>query len=185
MKLILQRVRQAGASNSRAALFIIFTIIFVIGSALPSLVSKESPPVKVPTEASVPASPQVSTPSSPDYVVTTFTGASIVPGTTDTGNHVDDASTGIALPFDVQFYDQTFPAGSTVWINSNGFLSFDSAYGGCCGSCIPNGAVSNIISVAWRDFYTADAAGGQGVFTSISGATPHRIFNIEWRVRPC
>jgi hypothetical protein len=63
--------------------------------------------------------------TSPDYIVTTTTGATIVPGTTDTGNHTDDGSTGVALPFDVQFYDQTFSAGNFVYVNSNGFLQCD------------------------------------------------------------
>ena len=33
---------------------------------------------------------------------------SIVPGTTDTGNHVDDGATVIALPFSYTLYDQSF-----------------------------------------------------------------------------
>ena len=35
-------------------------------------------------------------------------GGSIVPGTTDTGNHGDDQTTTIALPFSYSVYDQTF-----------------------------------------------------------------------------
>ena len=37
-------------------------------------------------------------------------GGSIVPGTTDTGNHVDDGTTPITLPFSYTLYDQTFTA---------------------------------------------------------------------------
>src|SRR5947209_2422846 len=40
VKIFLQRVRQAGASNSRSALFIIFATIFVLGAALPPASSK-------------------------------------------------------------------------------------------------------------------------------------------------
>src|SRR5262249_12717476 len=40
-----------------------------------------------------------------DYTITTGSGT-IVPGTTDTGNHADDSITVIALPFPVTFYDQ-------------------------------------------------------------------------------
>ena len=35
-------------------------------------------------------------------------GGSIVPGSTDTGNHGDDQTTTIALPFSYSVYDQTF-----------------------------------------------------------------------------
>src|SRR4051794_35587881 len=47
-------------------------------------------------------------PSSPltctnDYLITSSTGASIVPGTTDIGNHTDDGTTAIVLPFSFAF----------------------------------------------------------------------------------
>ena len=35
-------------------------------------------------------------------------GGSIVPGTTDTGNHIDDGTTPVTLPFSYTLYDQTF-----------------------------------------------------------------------------
>ena len=35
-------------------------------------------------------------------------GGSIVPGTTDTGNHGDDQTTTVPLPFSYSVYDQTF-----------------------------------------------------------------------------
>src|SRR4030095_312426 len=41
----------------------------------------------------------------------------IVPGDTDTGNHVDDGGTFVALPLSFQLYDQTF---NGVNVNSNG-----------------------------------------------------------------
>jgi hypothetical protein len=131
----------------------------------------------------------VSTPTasatSPD-IVTQSSGATIVPGTDDTGNHCDDCSTAITLPFDVTYYDQTLTAGSTIFVNSNGFLSLSTNPGnGCCGYCIPLGFASNVISPGSSDLYTADLASGQGIFTSVSGAAPNRIFNIEWRTRYC
>src|ERR1700675_3343489 len=46
--------------------------------------------------------------TSPDDTVVTSGGASIVPGTTDIGNHCDDCTTTIALQFPVEFYDQVF-----------------------------------------------------------------------------
>ena len=50
-------------------------------------------------------------------------GGSIVPGTMDTGNHGDDCTTTIALPFSYTLYDQTFTAAN---VDSNGTLQFGS-----------------------------------------------------------
>src|SRR5215831_8604042 len=47
------------------------------------------------------------TPCGSQYQVTAGTGA-IVPGTTDIGNHADDAITMISLPFPYQLYNATF-----------------------------------------------------------------------------
>jgi hypothetical protein len=52
------------------------------------------------------------------YVTTTSTG-SIVPGTTDTGNHCDDCATQITFPFPVTMYGQSF---TTANVASNGSL---------------------------------------------------------------
>ena len=48
-------------------------------------------------------------------------GGSIVPGTTDTGNHADDGTTPITLPFSYTLYDQTFTAAN---VDSNGTFQF-------------------------------------------------------------
>ena len=48
-------------------------------------------------------------PPSDHYVISQI-GGSIVPGTTDIGNHGDDTVTTIALPFSYTLYDQTFNA---------------------------------------------------------------------------
>lgn len=123
-----------------------------------------------------------SQPPTPDYLVTTSTGASIVPGTIDIGNHCDDCTTQISFPFPVLFYDQVF---SSANVSSNGFLQFTGNNNGCCGSCLPQDSVSNLIAPHWSDLYTSDTASGQGIFTSVSGTAPNRIFNIEWRATYC
>src|ERR1051325_7788066 len=118
----------------------------------------------------------------PDYVVTTTTGASIVPGTTDTGNHVDDSpTTAITLPFAVTFYDQTFTA---AHVSSNGFLVFSDSNADY-DFCLPYGNHNNVLLALGIDLYTSDSGSGQGIFTSVSGSSPNRIFNIEWRARHC
>ena len=49
------------------------------------------------------------------------TAGTIVPGTVDVGNHCDDCSTAVALPFQFQLYDQLF---SSVSVGSNGYMAF-------------------------------------------------------------
>ena len=117
-----------------------------------------------------------------DYLVTTATGGSIVAGTADTSNHCDDCSTSIPLPFTYTLYDQSFTGAS---VTSNGQLDFQTADTAYTNSCFPDAAASYAIFPHWDDMRT-DAqpncpAGGCGVFTSVSGTAPFRVFNIEWR----
>ena len=128
------------------------------------------------------------------YVITPGTNP-IVPGTTDTGNHVDDGDTLISLPFNFQLYDQTY---NSVNVNSNGRLDFVTVNepGGWVTACLPPppnvGPYDFTIFATWQDLCSDTAAGACngnncpdcGIFTSISGSAPNRIFNIEWRVAP-
>jgi cell division septation protein DedD len=116
----------------------------------------------------------------------------IVPGDTDTGNHGDDVDTVVALPFPFQLYDQTF---SSVNVSSNGRIDFvvPNEPGGFVTACLPAppniGPYDFTIFPVWQDMRTdfglsgcATFPGGNcGVFTSVSGTAPNRIFNIEWR----
>jgi hypothetical protein len=124
------------------------------------------------------------------YVITDGTDP-IEPGTTDIGNHTDDGDTFVSLPFAFQLYDQTY---SGVNVSSNGRLDFVTANepGGYITSCLPAppnvGPYDFTIFPMWQDMRTdsqsgcASFPGGTcGVFTSVSGSAPNRIFNIEWR----
>src|SRR5439155_7064673 len=125
------------------------------------------------------------------YVITPGTDT-IVPGTTDTGNHCDDCDTPISLPFNFQLYDQTY---SSVNVNSNGRLDFVCANEpvGFITACLPpppnQCPYDFTIFGLWEDMRTdiglsgcSGFPGGTcGIFTSVSGSTPNRIFNIEWR----
>ena len=121
------------------------------------------------------------------------TGAdAIVPGDTDIGNHADDVDIQVTLPFPFTLYDQTF---TSVLVSSNGRLDFVVANepGGYMTSCLPAppfiGPYDFTIFPMWQDQRTdfgltgcASFPGGNcGVFTSVSGTAPNRIFNIEWR----
>src|SRR4051812_25407938 len=55
------------------------------------------------------------------YYFLRFTGATVVPGTTDTGNHCDDCVTAVAVPFPVNLYGTSF---NTANVSSNGNLQF-------------------------------------------------------------
>jgi PKD repeat protein len=107
------------------------------------------------------------------YLLTQSTGASIVPGTTDIGVTGDDVAATIPLPFNYVFYGQTC---SNITVDSNGKLHFDPLGADYQNQCFPT-AYANSIFALWDDLDTSSG----GVFTSISGAAPNRIFNIEWR----
>ncbi|MFL5732727.1 MAG: dockerin type I domain-containing protein [Chloroflexia bacterium] len=113
-----------------------------------------------------------------NYIIDQSTGASIVPGTTDVGNHCLDCTTLISLPFPVQLYGQTF---SSVRASSHGNLQFASSSVAYLG-CLPNPALDYTILAHWTDIRT-DITGTvpSGIFTSVTGSAPNRIFNIEWR----
>jgi subtilisin family serine protease len=142
------------------------------------------------TATPTPTATATGTPAGCQYTFTTGSD-SIVPGTTDSGNHTDDGDTAVALPFSFQLYDQTF---NSVNVSSNGRVDFVciNEPGGYQSACLP--APANIcpfdytIFAPWSDFRTdaqagcASFPGGTcGIFTSVSGSAPNRIFNIEWR----
>lgn len=116
------------------------------------------------------------------YVAKQSANAAIVPGTTDIGNHCDDCTTVITLPFNYQFYDTVF---TSVIVGSNGTLQFVSNNATPENSTLPAAGFNYAIFPYWTDLDTGSAASGQGIFTSTSGSAPNRIFNIEWRTQIC
>jgi len=69
-----------------------------------------------------------------DHYALTQIGGSIVPGTTDTGNHGDDAVTTIGLPFSYSLYDQTY---TSINISSNGNAQFTTSDLSFSNVCLP------------------------------------------------
>jgi hypothetical protein len=102
--------------------------------------------------------------------------ASIVPGDTDIGNHCDDCTTTVALPFPYTLYDQTF---NSVTLSSNGNAQFTTTDATFTNQCLPWLSHNYTIYPYWDDQYTINAT--FGIFTSVSGSAPDRIFNIEFR----
>jgi hypothetical protein len=87
-------------------------------------------------------------------------GGSIVPGTTDTGNHADDGTTPITLPFSYTLYDQTFTAAN---VDSNGTFQFMSPLSIFTNTCLPDTSRTYLIFPYWDDQRT-DAQSGCSVF---------------------
>ena len=125
------------------------------------------------------------------YVITGGTDT-IVPGDTNIGSSCDDCDTQVALPFSFTLYDQTYNA---VNVSSNGRLDFVVANepGGYITSCLPAppniGPYDFTVFGTWEDMMTISNLSGCsgypggtcGIFTTVEGTAPNRIFDIEWR----
>ena len=123
-----------------------------------------------------------------NYNTTTGTGT-ITAGTTDTGNHCDDCSTAVSLPFPVAVYGQTFNA---VNVASNGSLDLIGTQAPFTHGCqvLPNTLWTMAILPYQDDLRTDNISftgcnvfpgATCGVFTSTTGTAPNRNFNVEWR----
>ena len=97
-------------------------------------------------------------------------------GTVDIGNHCDNCTTTITLPFSYRLYSTTFTSAN---VSSNGNLQFVSGNTAGTNTCLPNASVLYTILGFWDDLRTDGM--GAGVFTSTTGTAPNRIFNIEWQ----
>src|SRR5205085_9159892 len=88
--------------------------------------------------------------SIPDQACATYTSttatAPIVPGTVDTGNHGDDVTTAITLPFPFRFYGTAFTTGN---VSSNGNLQFTSTNTAFTNACLPTATMNQLISPFW------------------------------------
>lgn len=123
-------------------------------------------PTLLPTVESCPA----------NYVVIPSENTAVVTATNDINLKCDNCSLSVALPFPFVLYDQPF---ENVTIGSNGIAGFGSNPNTADNTTLPNPAYGFAIAASWDDLTTAGP--GRGVFTSVSGSAPNRIFNIEWR----
>src|SRR5207248_8053428 len=121
-----------------------------------------------------------------NYVIATGT-TTLIPGTTDIGNHTDDGTTSIALPFPVTFYKRVF---TSVNASSNGNLQFTRNLAAYANECFPTftNAMNDLIAPNWDDLRTDQQGNctlyggvGCGIFTAVLGSEPNRQFLIEWR----
>jgi hypothetical protein len=110
-----------------------------------------------------------------DYSVASIPYAPLTSGTTSAGPAGDDAlSAGIALPFAFNFFGTSY---NTLYISTNGFITFNSAMGAACctGNFIPSGSIYPYIALDWQDLNT-NIAGNIDYFTLTS---PNR-FVVRW-----
>src|SRR4029453_7367769 len=105
----------------------------------------------------------------------------------DTGTPPDEGTPFISLPFSFVLYDQTY---NGVRVSSNGNAQFVSDDADWVSQCLPWPDHDYTIYPIWTDQCTDNNANtcggvnprsGLGIFTSVSGSAPDRIFNIEWR----
>ena len=140
-------------------------------------------PTGTPTGTATPTGTSTSTPTytptpcipSYTYVTAILTPASI---TTDTGNHCDDCTTVITLPFTFQFYGQPF---TQVALSSNGNMQFASNNPSSANTCLYDRTFNYMIAPFWDDLNTVDFSGhgcfpGCGIYTSLTGSFPNRTF---------
>ncbi len=154
------------------------------GGSYDGLVAKIDPD---PAGAPISPAPTPGACATTNYVIAQSSGAQIVPGTTDVGNHcnLSGCVTGINMPFPFTLYDRTF---TSAYVGSAGTLGFlgNQAYG--ISSCLPTSEPHNLNFgiMAYWDYIETDGTcqgGPCGIYTSVSGSAPNRIFNIEWRAR--
>jgi hypothetical protein len=113
-----------------------------------------------------------------NYAMNLQGGASIVPGTTDIGNHCDNCITNVTLPFTFRLYDANV---TSFNVSSQGYMETMTHHMAGDNYCLPysNWSLGYAIMPHWDRMHTNCT--GCGIFTSISGTAPNRIFNIEWR----
>ena len=121
-------------------------------------------------------------PPGTNYIFSTSSGNAIVPGTVLVpGSQGDDVTALVALPFTYNAYGTNF---NSLRVSSNGNIQFSGAGNtSFTNTCpLPTGTALGFpdFMPLWDDLRT-DINGGDGIYTSVSGVAPNRIFNIEWR----
>jgi hypothetical protein len=113
-----------------------------------------------------------------DYLLTSSTGASIVPGTTQVpGSSCNSCTVNIPLPFSYDFYGTMY---NSVTASNKGVLQFSGNSSSGANACLPTATLNNAIMAYWDDLNTL-INDNMGIYTSVTGTAPNRVFNIEWR----
>jgi hypothetical protein len=97
---------------------------------------------------------------------------------TGTSLNLGDDSTGvISSPFGVPFGGGSY---STLYVGSNGALSFNNLSIPYTNPSIPSSVASTLVAPFWDDLSPVSGS-AQNVFWAVTGSTPYRELVIEWR----
>lgn len=172
--------------------------VFALGLLLAANSAQASIPAALPntgtgtgTGAAGPATMNPFGGCEPNYTIASTVGVTISnPGTTLVpGSQCDDCGITINLPFAYTLYGQSF---TSLVATSNGQLDFgDVADRRYTNTCLPDPFTSYAIFPHWTDltmdfqnlgceFYPGYPQ-NCGIFTSVNGSAPNRVFNIEYR----
>lgn len=92
----------------------------------------------------------------------------------------DDVTTGIALPFDFTFYGRFYPAGSLLYVSTNGWASPESASLQPGKASIPSSFnPSPLLAPFFMDLSTS-TLGGSDIYYKVTGSAPARVFTVAW-----
>src|SRR5213594_3805002 len=170
-----------------------YLLLLIAVCAIPFALARQNAIERVAGKASfkpnaIPAQARESAPTGvvcSDYVTSTSTDT-IVPGDTDTGNHCDDCTTSITFPFPVSLYGTS--GYTSGFVSSNGNLQLTGNSSSLSTICpLPDPNLDAAILPYQDDLFTDQApdcsvfTSGCGVFTSVTGSAPDRVFHIEWR----
>jgi len=100
-----------------------------------------------------------------------------VPGTTNVNLLCNACGALIQLPFTYNLYGVPF---DSVFATAHGTLQFNNTFNASStNACLPYPFFTNAIVAYWDQLDLMQLS--EGIFTSVSGSAPNRIFNIEWR----
>ena len=136
-----------------------------------------------PTVADNPLLTPTATPTcAPNYTVAQSTASGYNTGTTlVAASRCDDCAFTISLPFAYSLYNSSF---TTATGSSNGEIEFGTPERAFSNTCLPDVNTTYAIIPHWSDLSmdtNNTACVGCGVYTSVSGTAPNRLFNIEYR----
>ena len=146
-------------------------------------------PTSTATASPTPTATATATPCFVTYTTATTTGT-ITAGGTDIGNHCDDCTTDIVLPFPVSVYGN--PPVTSVAVGSDGDIHFPGPYNKLFWwmGCVPvdpgtgQDPFLNTFFPNYADLVTDESVGpctGCGIFTQTVGSAPNRQFLIRWK----
>jgi len=101
-----------------------------------------------------------------------------IAATTPTGITADDQVVTIPIGFTFYFYGAPFTA---VNVSSNGNLQFTTSNTTYSNTCLPDGAMGQMIAPFWDDLNPAQ---GGAVYYRLTGSPPYRVLTVEWRNVP-